>query len=123
MSRDIGDMVRDCQECAKHRKAQAEPIISTPTPEMPWQKLGSDLLLWCGKEYVLVVDYFSRYIEIARLENNTTSQTVVNLSKSIFARHRVPQQLISDNWPQYISETFLKYSNEYGFQHITSSPR
>ena len=43
--------------------------------------------------------------------------------KSIFARHGIPEVFISDNGPQYSSSLFTKFSREYKFNHITSSPR
>lgn len=122
MSREIADMVRDCVQCAKHRKDQAEPMMSTPTPDRPWQTVGSDLFHWKGSEYVLVVDYFSRYIEINKLEDTTSQTTIVHL-KSIFSRHGIPDKLVSDNGPQYNSETFRNFAHNYGFQHVTSSPK
>jgi hypothetical protein len=76
-----------------------------------------------GNPYLIVVDYHSRYIEIANLENGTTSKCVINHLKSIFARHGVPEALISDNGPQYACNEFAQFATEYGFHHITSSPR
>jgi hypothetical protein len=35
-------------------------------PDLPWQKVGIDLFMWKGANYVLIVD-----IEIARLSNLT----------------------------------------------------
>ena len=43
--------------------------------------------------------------------------------KSIFARHGIPQELISDNGPQYSSREFTDFAKEYGFVHTTSSPQ
>ena len=43
-------------------------------------------------------------------------------TKSIFARHGIPEQIISDNGPQYTSEAFKQFAKSYGFDHITSSP-
>ena len=43
--------------------------------------------------------------------------------KSTFARHRVPKVVYSDNGPQYSSHEFHQFSEMYGFEHITSSPR
>jgi len=42
---------------------------------------------------------------------------------SIFARHGIPQQVVSDNGPQYSLREFSKFAKEYGFEHSTSSPQ
>ena len=42
---------------------------------------------------------------------------------SQFSRYGIPDQLISDNVPQFISAEFVKFSTKYGFTHITSSPQ
>ena len=68
-----------------------------------------------------MVDYYSRYIEIARLSRTTTAEVVSHL-KSIFARHGIPEIFISDNGPQYASREFEEFAKEYQFRHVTSSP-
>ena len=47
----------------------------------------------------MVVDYYSRYIEIANLPTLSTSTTVERL-KVIFVRFGVPEILVTDNGPQ-----------------------
>jgi len=47
---------------------------------------------------------------------------VVAHTSSIFARHGIPEVVVSDNGPQFASESYNKFAEEYGFQHITSSP-
>ena len=54
--------------------------------------------------------------------DHTTKEEVIVRIKAIFARHGIPEELISDNGPQFSSHLFLKFSQEYGFDHITSSP-
>ena len=60
-------------------------------------------------------------MEIARL-SSATSSDVINHLKSIFARHGIPESVISDNRPQYSAELFQAFATEYGFVHHTSSP-
>ena len=45
----------------------AEPLHPLPLPELPFQKVGTDLFVWDKEIYLLVIDYYSRFIEIAQL--------------------------------------------------------
>jgi hypothetical protein len=62
--------------------------------------------------YLLVIDYFSRYIEIAKLFN-TSSQSVINHLKSIFARHGIPECFMSDGGPQHVSFVLKQFAQSY----------
>ena len=122
LSKQIEDLVRECPTCIKTKTNRAEPMIPSQLPERPFQKVGTDLFEWKGQEFVLVVDYFSRYCEIGVLRKST-SQEVINHLKAIFARHGIPETVISDNGPQYSSAEFAKFAEDWGFTHITSSPK
>ena len=66
--------------------------------------------------YLLVVDYYSCYIEVAKL-SSTTFPAVINHLKSIFARHGIPEVVRSDNGQQYSTNSFDRFAKEYGFTH------
>ncbi|XP_021374484.1 uncharacterized protein K02A2.6-like [Mizuhopecten yessoensis] len=53
---------------------------------------------------------------------DTRSETVITHCKSQFARHGIPDILISDNGPQYACDVFRRFAKTYGFEHRTSSP-
>lgn len=122
LNRDIENLVKSCDVCSKLRNDRAEPMISTDFPTRPWEKLGSDLFHWKGNTYLLVICYYSRYIEIAKL-NGTSSEDVIIHFKSILARHGLCDVIVSDNGPQYASSTFKQFTDEFGIEHRTSSPR
>ena len=121
MSRDIKDQVENCETCIKRHRNKPEPLLPTPFPERPWQKCATDMFHFKGKNYVLVVDYYSRYIEVKRL-SETSSADVINSLKGMFARHGLPDSLVSDNGPQYSSSEFKQFVEECGICHLTSSP-
>ncbi|KAG1649802.1 hypothetical protein GQR58_028618 [Nymphon striatum] len=122
MSQAIAETVNNCHECLKQRNDQKEPLLPREFPQRPWEHVGSDLFYLKGKWYVLVIDYYSRYVEVGLLEN-LHSHGVINQLKSIFARHGVPELMTSDNGPQYASKEFEEFCGNYGFQHSTSSPK
>lgn len=60
-------------------------------------------------------------LELERLRS-TTSTAVIRKLKAIFARHGVPEKIISDNGPQYSSHDFKDFAVQWDFAHMTSSP-
>ena len=97
--------------------------MPTPFPECPWQVIGTDLSELDNLNYLIVDDYFSRYIEVAAMQKTPKSHEVIRALKAIFARHGIPEELRSDNGPQYAPAAFTHFANEWGFRHTTSSPR
>ena len=70
---------------------------------------------------MLIADLYRKFPIIRKL-TSMSSSTIINHIKGIFAEHRIPERLISDNGPQYSSEEFRASSAKYGFDHVTSSP-
>ncbi|XP_053389324.1 uncharacterized protein LOC128552315 [Mercenaria mercenaria] len=67
-------------------------------------------------------DYFSNFFEIDRLYETTSKEIVAKL-KQHFARHGIPERVISDNASVYKSEKFKSFSRKWDFTHVTSSAR
>ncbi|XP_064390623.1 uncharacterized protein K02A2.6-like [Halichondria panicea] len=118
---EVKQYVENCRECAKECKPKREPLISTPLPDYPWQMVGTDLFELKGQQYLVVVDYYSRYPECIKL-SRTTSAHIITVLKAIFARHGIPETVRSDNGPQFSSHEFTQFAQTYGFKHTTSSP-
>ena len=105
-------------ECCRAQNRRSERLIPTSLPELPWVKVATDLLERRKHTYLLIVDYYSRFIEIAQLKRTTAEEVIVH-TKSIFTRHGVPEIVVSDNGPQYSSEAYAKFAQEFQFEHIT----
>ncbi len=99
VSSQVAQMVQQCPECAKNSTPPKEPLLTSPLPDFSWQVIGTDLFELEGKQYLLIVDYFSRFPEVIQLKS-TTSAAVISQLKSVFARHGIPETVQSDNEPQ-----------------------
>ena len=121
ISKDLERFIKECLMCLKTMPVPTEPLLQSPLPKYPWQKVASDLFELKGISYLLVVDYYSQYIEVQKL-TSTTSSAIITALKAVFSRHGIPSVLVSDNGPQYVSEEMKSFATAYGFSHITSSP-
>ena len=83
--------------------------------------VGTDIFHWRGVNYLLVIDYYSNYPEIAKLSSISSSDVILHM-KSIFARHGIPSVVVSDNATCYSSRLYREFPEEYNFLHRTSSP-
>ena len=122
MTSQIEDVVLQCQICSTYQRNNTkEPMLPHMIPERPWSQVGADLFQFNSQTYLILVDYYSNFIEL-NLLNTTTSQQVTTHLKSQFARHGIPDRLITDNGPQFSSDTFRQFAKDYCFQHCTASP-
>ena len=48
----------------------------------PFMKVAMDIMTYRGQDYLIIVDYYSKYPEIAKLEN-TTTRAVISHIKSV----------------------------------------
>ena len=96
-ARDMEEFIQSCPECQKNMPPSKEPLLPTELPTHPWERVASDLFVLGISNYLLVADYFSRYVEVQHL----TSTTAVNVINALKSRYGVPAVMVSDNGPQY----------------------
>ena len=70
---------------------------------------------------MVLVDYYSRFYEVDVLRS-TTSEVVIERLAAHFARHGLPDNLRSDNGPQFVSASFVAFLEEHGVQHRRTTP-
>lgn len=122
MTNNIVDHVGKCTVCEKTQRSNSkEPLINKEISTYPFEIVGTDLFTHSGREFILMVDSYSGYFDFRQLRQTTSREVIENL-KSWFATHGIPAKLESDNGPQYSSHEFSKFSTEWDFNHVTSSP-
>ena len=123
MSSEVKDFILKCDICRSvDNKQQKETLISHDVPDRPWAKVGVDLFTFNQTNYLIIVDYFSGFWEIDPLENTTASH-IIRKMKMQFARHGIPDVCVSDNGPQFTAHEYKKFSKQWKFEVVTTSPR
>ena len=73
ITEDIKDTHHWCHICAKFaRTQQKETLQSVETPQARWEQLGLDIFSLKGTQYLLTVDYFSRFPVFRKLQSPLT---------------------------------------------------
>ena len=99
---------------------------STPTPlDMAESPVGEGSYRFCGplsqQELLIAVDAHSKWAEVVEMSQTTTAKTITAL-RHMFATHGIPEQLVSDNGPQFTSTEFVEFVKANGIKHTKSSP-
>ena len=82
------EIISNCYTCQKYRNLTLrEPLSSDEISTDVWNKVATDLFVSLNNLYLIVIDYTSKYFELARLPN-ASSDTVITHMKSIF--HDMP---------------------------------
>ena len=122
MSSQIEDKVSKCSICTTtQNRNPKEPMICVDLPDRPWAKIALDIFVLDHSHYLLTVDYYLKWIELVKM-TELSSKYVISAMKSQFAKYGIPDELITDNGPQYACREFREFAKEYGFIHTTSSP-
>ena len=94
MTTEIKEYISKCDVCMTHRTGQGkEPMLQHEFVTWPWARVAADLCEFDNRVLLVVSDYYSNFIEVARL-SNLTSHAVIKELKAIFARYGVPDTLV-----------------------------
>ena len=90
------DHISQCSICSEFQaKNPKEPMQSHQIPERPWSRVATDQFKLHGKEYIVLADFYSDFIEVKDLHENT-STTVIEFLKEQFCRYGIPDTLATD---------------------------
>ena len=70
---------------------------------------------------LVIIDSHSKWIEAIPLRSPTTSTTVDAL-RLFFASFGLPEEIVSDNGPQFTSQDFSHFCVNNGIKHTLTSP-
>ncbi|KAA3671785.1 uncharacterized protein DEA37_0012508 [Paragonimus westermani] len=119
IDQDIKSTVRSCESSAVVAKTPPRVnAVPWPEPKGPWTRIHIDFAgPLNGKYYFVVVDAYSKWLEVIPMSLASTSTTVTALGQ-LFSQFGVPECIVSDNGPQFTSMTFVNFCKAIGIQLI-----
>ena len=94
------------------------PLIPT---QRPWERIGADIFNHDGNDYLIVVDYFSNFFDVTKI-NSPSTAIVIKEFKRLFATHGICDTLVTDNGACFCFDQFREFFTAWRFEHKTSSP-
>ena len=99
---DIANYVNGCQTCTQHKAKQVvQPTLPSNVPDSPWQDLPADFFTYNYKEYLLIVDTFSKYPFIYQTSSKA-AKSIVKKLQNLISQYGPPKRFFSDNDPLFL---------------------
>ena len=123
LDEEIERLVRGCQSCQAVKNAPpAAALHPWSWPTQPWRRVHLDFAGPVeGSMLLLAVDAHSKWPEI-QLMSSTTAVKTIEVLRTMFARYGLPEQIVTDNGPQFVATEFKTFMKENGVRHIRSAP-
>ena len=122
MDNDLEGTVRACERCQQHVKAPPRaPLHPWLWPERPWSRFHVYYVgLFMGRMFLVIVDAFSKWLDVYATQSATTEVTFEKL-KTSFAIHGIPERLVSDNGTCFTSSEFRTFCESREIIHTKSA--
>lgn len=121
---DVESFVKGCRGCTLVSAPDVpEPLIRKELPTGPWEDIAIDYLgpLPEGQYLLVMVDCYSRYLEVCEMMCIDTKNTIDSLRK-VFSRFGIPALIKADNGPQFASQEFKVFCETYGIRLVNTIP-
>ena len=122
INKELEDVLSTCPSCLKYRNCQPSEIpVKREIPDQSWTNFAANFLCLQGHYYLLIVDYYSKFIGVENLRN-PQSETAINKCKKVFPQFGISKELVTDNCPKLSGHKFRSFSKNRDIIHKTISP-
>ncbi|CAC5415741.1 Uncharacterized protein K02A2.6 [Mytilus coruscus] len=120
---DIEKLAKACNGCQQNQNSpNGAPLNAWEWPSKPWDRVHIDFAgPFLGSMFLIMVDTHSKWPEVIKMKN-ITSESTINVLRTIFSRNGMPSRIVSDNGPQFTSQEFENFMQLNGIKHTRSAP-
>lgn len=123
MDADIENLVVSCDACQHHQNSPESASMHLWEPvSKPWSRIHLDHAgPFRNKLYLIVVDAFSKWVEVVPVSSTNSSVTIEKL-RVMFATHGLPEIIVSDNASGFKSEEYGRFLEKNNIRKIHGAP-
>ncbi|XP_054286101.1 uncharacterized protein K02A2.6-like [Macrosteles quadrilineatus] len=122
MDNDLEEMVKNCFICQSTRNSlQLAPLQQWSWPKHCWQRIHIDFASFHNKEFLIIIDGFSKWMEVFYMTSITSAKTIEKL-RTCFSAYGLPSTLVSDGGPQLNSKEFDDFLKANAILHVVTPP-
>ena len=116
--------VKACPGCQQtQNQPAAAPLHPWMHPARPWQRVHIDFLgPLRGMMWLVAIDAHSKWPEVLPFRTTTTATDTIQALRTVFARYGCPEEIVSDNGPQFTSTDFGSFLEANGIRHRHTAP-
>ena len=97
-----------------------EPLVTTPSPDWPFQLICADYFELNNLSYLAIVDQFNGWLNIYNFKPGCSiSNTLISTCHSLFSAYGAPEEI--SGGPQFMSIEFQNFLHQWVVRHRQSS--
>ena len=115
---DIKNLISRCDECQKFQNKQPQDFNKSRIILALWDMVASDLFEFIGRIYLLLVDHYSKFMVVRRIEDHST-QLTVKMLQIVFSEFGIPRTLVTDRGSNFMLTVFADFCTNMDIIHQT----
>ena len=119
----LEEKAKSCLSCQEVKNnPPVAPLHPWIWPTQPWKRVHIDFAgPFKSHMFLVVIDAHSKWPEVKMMQS-TTSQRTIEVLRELFSSYGLPEQVVSDNGPQFVSAEFETFMRNNGIKHIRCAP-
>ncbi|CAN6699563.1 unnamed protein product [Malus baccata var. baccata] len=131
MEKDCKSYAQGCEECQRHGPLQHVPSVPLNPVVKPWPFRGwamnfiGQIYLASSKGHTFIIvatDYFTKWVEASAVKSITSVAVKKFIETKILYRFGVPETIVTDRGPSFISKEVEEFASKYKIKMIQSNP-